>query len=292
MEILGNLWRLLDLTLFTVDATAIDIKNILVLCVILGLTWGIGRRVRRIIQDLAAEDDQPNAPTQYAFGAIIHYLIVIIGSYIGFRTLGFDLDALLVVLGALGIGIGFGLQSIVNNFASGLILLAERPIKVGIGDVVEVNGQLGTVEHLGARATTLRKFDHTQAVVPNADFLSSVVINWSLDDRRIRLDFSVHVSYGANTTLVEQTILDTVNGHTAVLEDPEPRVFFRDFGDSAFEFWVMAWVADLTDRFQTISELHHAICASFREQGIEIPFPQQDVHLRSTHAADELPQAT
>ncbi len=292
MEILGNLWRLLDLTLFTVDATAIDIKNILVLCVILGLTWGIGRRVRRIIQDLAAEDDQPNAPTQYAFGAIIHYLIVIIGSYIGFRTLGFDLDALLVVLGALGIGIGFGLQSIVNNFASGLILLAERPIKVGIGDVVEVNGQLGTVEHLGARATTLRKFDHTQAVVPNADFLSSVVINWSLDDRRIRLDFSVHVSYDSDTELVEETLFGIVRGHPAILDEPEPRVFFRAFNDSALDFWVIAWVADLTDRFQTVSELHHTVCDTFREKCIEIPFPQRDVYLRAASTSDKTPQTT
>ena len=292
METFRNLWRLLDLTLFTIADTTVDAKNIFVLCVILGLSWAAARRIRRIIQDHAMEDEHPSAPAQFALGAMVHHLIVIIGAYIGFRTLGFNLDAVLVVLGALGLGIGFGLQSIINNFVSGLILLAERPIKIGMGDVIEVNGHLGTVEHLGSRATTLRKFDHTQAIIPNADLLSSVVINWSLDDRRIRLDFDVHVSYGANTTLVEQTILDTVNGHTAVLEDPEPRVFFRDFGDSAFEFWVMAWVADLTDRFQTISELHHAICASFREQGIEIPFPQQDVHLRSTHAADELPQAT
>ena len=291
MEALDTLWHVLNVTLFTINATTVNIRNIIVLVVILGVTWVIARRVRRLFQKRATAEDQPDAPAKYAAGAMIHYLIVIIGSYVGFRTLGFDLDAILVVLGALGIGIGFGLQNIVNNFVSGLILLAERPIKVGIGDVIEVSGQLGTVEHLGARATTLRKFDHTQAVVPNGDLLSTLVINWSLDDRRIRLDFSVHVSYRADTKLVEATLLDIVHGHPAILEGPEPRVFFRAFGDSALDFWVVAWVADLSDRFQTVSELHHIVCETFREKGIEIPFPQRDVFLRSESNFDELIKA-
>lgn len=281
MEVLDNLWHVLNVTLFTINTTTVEIKNIIILVAILGVTWMVARRVRGAFQDRASEDEQPDAPAKYAVGAMIHYLIVIIGSYIGFRTLGFDLDAILVVLGALGIGIGFGLQSIVNNFVSGLILLAERPIKVGIGDVIEVNGELGTVEHLGARATTLRKFDHTQAVVPNADLLSSLVINWSLDDRRIRLDFSVHVGYASDTKLVEETLLDIVHSHPAVLDDPEPQVFLRAFGASALDFWVIAWVADLSDRFQTVSELHHTVAATFREKGIVIPYPQRDVNLRS-----------
>ncbi|MDE2817317.1 MAG: mechanosensitive ion channel [Chloroflexota bacterium] len=291
MEALDTLWRVLDVTLFTIDTTNVDIKNIVVLIVILGVTWVVARRVRGAFQARASEDDQPDAPAKYAAGAMVHYLIVIIGSYIGFRTLGFDLDAVLVVLGALGIGIGFGLQSIVNNFVSGLILLAERPIKVGIGDVIEVNGQLGTVEHLGARATTLRKFDHTQAVVPNADLLSSLVINWSLDDRRIRLDFSVHVSYASDTKLVEETLFDIVQNHPAILDDPEPRVFLRTFGDSALDFWVIAWVADLSDRFQTVSDLHHTVCATFQEKGIKVPYPQRTVYVRSENDA-EVPART
>ena len=281
METLDTVWHVLNVTLFTINATSVDIKKIFVLLIILGVTWVVARRVRRAFQVRTAEDDQPDAPAKYAAGAMIHYLIVTIGSYIGFRTVGIDLDALLVVLGALGIGIGFGLQSIVNNFVSGLILLAERPIKVGIGDVIEVNGQLGTVEHLGARATTLRKFDHTQAVVPNADLLSSVVINWSLDDRRIRLDFSVHVDYASDTRRVEETLLDIVNRHPAILDEPEPCVFFRAFGASALDFWVIAWVADLSDRFQTVSDLHHTVSATFREEGIEIPYPRRDVFLKS-----------
>lgn len=292
METLDTLWHVLNVTLFTINATNVDIKNIIVLLVILGVTWIVARRVRKVFQDRTADDEQPDAPARYAAGAMIHYLIVIIGSYIGFRTVGFDLDAVLVVLGALGIGIGFGLQSIVNNFVSGLILLAERPIKVGIGDVIEVNGQLGTVEHMGARATTLRKFDHTQAVVPNADLLSSLVINWSLDDRRIRLDFSVHVDYASDTRRVEETLLDIVHRHPAILDDPEPRVFFRSFGASALDFWVMAWVADLSDRFQTVSDLHHTVSTTFREEGIEIPYPQRKVYLKADSEADELVPTT
>lgn len=292
METLDTLWHVLNVTLFTINATNVDIKNIIVLLVILGVTWIVARRVRKVFQDRTADDEQPDAPARYAAGAMIHYLIVIIGSYIGFRTVGFDLDAVLVVLGALGIGIGFGLQSIVNNFVSGLILLAERPLKVGIGDVIEVNGQLGTVEHMGARATTLRKFDHTQAVVPNADLLSTLVINWSLDDRRIRLDFSVHVDYASDTRRVEETLLDIVHRHPAILDDPEPRVFFRAFGASALDFWVMAWVADLSDRFQTVSDLHHTVSTTFREEGIQIPYPQRKVYLKADSEADELVPTT
>ena len=291
MEAFDTLRYLLNVTLFSVGTTTVAPKNIVVLLVILGLTWAVARRVRHGYEKLATADDQPDAPAKYAVSAMIHHLIVVIGAYIGFRTLGFDLDAILVVLGALGIGIGFGLQSIVNNFVSGLILLAERPIKVGIGDVIEVNGQLGTVEHLGARATTLRKFDHTQAVVPNADLLSSLVINWSLDDRRIRLDFSVHVSYSSDTKLVEETLFDIVHGHLAILAEPEPRVFFRAFENSALDFWVIAWVADLSDRFQTVSDLHHIVSETFREKGIEIPYPQRDVNLRSAVGAGGNPHA-
>ena len=130
-----------------------------------------------------------------------------------------------------------------------------------------MNGQLGTVEHLGARATTLRKFDHTQAVVPNADLLSSLVTNWSLDDRWIRFDFNVNVSYSADTRLVEELLLGTVRNHPAVLDEPEPRVFLSLIWRIRLDFWVMAWVADLSDRLQTVSDLHHTVCETFQERG-------------------------
>ncbi|MYD92465.1 MAG: mechanosensitive ion channel, partial [Chloroflexi bacterium] len=207
------------------------------------------------------------------------YTIIILGWFIGLRSVGFQLDAVLVVFGALGVGMGFGLQNIANNFVSGVILLVERPIKVG--DVVSVAGELGTVERVGIRATTLRKFDQTQAIVPNGDLISSVVNNWTLDDRRVRVDFVVGVAYGSDTRLVERLIREAVTEHELVLDDPEPRIFFFEFGDSSLNFRVLAYVADISERFGTLSDLHFTIDESFREHDVEIPFPQRDLHLRS-----------
>ena len=244
------------------------------------MTWFVAGRVRWALEDQLANrvEEIPEA-LLHVIGNLARYTIIILGWFIGLRSVGFQLDAVLVVFGALGVGMGFGLQNIANNFVSGVILLVERPIKVG--DVVSVAGELGTVERVGIRATTLRKFDQTQAIVPNGDLISSVVNNWTLDDRRVRVDFVVGVAYGSDTRLVERLIREAVTEHELVLDDPEPRIFFFEFGDSSLNFRVLAYVADISERFGTLSDLHFTIDESFREHDMEIPFPQRDLHLRS-----------
>ena len=219
----------------------------------------------------------------------MRYTIVFMGLYVALRSVGVQLDSLLVVFGAVGVGIGFGLQNIANNFVSGLILMSERPVK--LGDVVDVGGVLGTVERIGIRATTLRKFDQTQSIVPNGDLISQTVTNWTLDDKRVRIDFIVGVAYGSDTRLVGTILQDLLSANESVLEDPEPRVLFVEFGDSSLNFRVLAYVANVSDRLTTQSELHFAIDEAFRKNDVEIPFPQRDLHVRSISPGVELSHA-
>ena len=279
MGFLTLVWDAVNAPLFSLGEDPVTLLALVVLVVIMVLTWIIGGRARWLLERRVSHVAGIEQGTLHAIGGLGRYLILFVGSFIGLRSVGFQLDAILVVFGALGVGIGFGLQNIANNFVSGLILLVERPIKVG--DVVEVGGELGSVERVGIRATTLRKFDQTQAIVPNGDLISSTVTNWTLDDRRARLDFTLGVAYGSDTRLVERLIRAAVVNHRNVLDDPEPRIFFVEFGDSSLNFRVLAYVNDLMERFATLSDLHFAIDDAFRENDVEIPFPQHDLHLRT-----------
>lgn len=280
MEIWAAVWDAFNVPLFSLGADPVTPLSLIVLVLIFAVTWFVAGRVRWALEDQVGKrvEEIPEG-VLHVIGNLARYTIIFMGWFIGLRSVGFQLDAVLVVFGALGVGMGFGLQNIANNFVSGVILLVERPIKVG--DVVSVAGELGTVERVGIRATTLRKFDQTQAIVPNGDLISSVVNNWTLDDRRVRVDFVVGVAYGSDTRLVERLIREAVTEHELVLDDPEPRIFFFEFGDSSLNFRVLAYVADISERFATLSDLHFTIDESFRDHDIEIPFPQRDLHLRS-----------
>ncbi len=279
MEILRSIWDAFNAPLFSLGEEPVTPLSLVVLLAIVAITWIVAGRVRWLFERRLAHVAGLNESARHTIGAIARYSLIIVGFYVGLRSVGFQLDAILVVFGALGVGIGFGLQNITNNFISGLILLAERP--VAIGDVVDIGGELGTVERVGIRATTLRKFDQTQAIVPNGELISSVVTNWTLDDRRTRIDFFVGVAYGSDVRLVERLLRETVTGHEDVLEDPEPRIFFVEFGDSSLNFRVLAYVADIGERFAALSDLHFGIDAAFRRHDVEIPFPQRDLHVRS-----------
>ena len=279
MEILRSIWDAFNAPLFSLGEEPVTPLSLVVLLTIVAITWIVAGRVRWLFERRLAQVVGLNEAARHAIGAIARYSLIIVGFYVGLRSVGFQLDAILVVFGALGVGIGFGLQNITNNFISGLILLTERP--VAIGDVVDIGGELGTVERVGIRATTLRKFDQTQAIVPNGELISSVVTNWTLDDRRTRIDFFVGVAYGSDVRLVERLLRETVTGHEDVLDDPEPRIFFVEFGDSSLNFRVLAYVADIGERFAALSDLHFGIDAAFRQHDVEIPFPQRDLHVRS-----------
>jgi potassium-dependent mechanosensitive channel len=214
-----------------------------------------------------------------SINALMHYAFVVIAVVAGLGALGVQLQNFAIIAGALGIGIGFGLQNIVNNFVSGLILLFERPVRAG--DTVVMDGELGTIKKIGLRSTTVVTFDQSEMIVPNADLVSEKVINWTLSNPTARLLVPVGVAYGTDVTRVLQILSEVAKTHPKVLPDPPPQVLFMGFGDSSLDFEMRVWVEELRLRLQVRSALLAEIDARFREEGIEIPFPQRDLHVRS-----------
>jgi small-conductance mechanosensitive channel len=215
-----------------------------------------------------------------SIATIIRYIIIILGIFIIFQTSGIDLSALALLFGALGVGIGFGLQGITNKFISGVIILFERPIKVG--DRVEVDDIVGRVDSISGRATTIITNDNIGVIVPNSDFINQRVINWSLNDRNVRLNFPVGVSYKEDPEVIRKLLLAVARENPGVLQHPKPDVLFDQYGDSSLDFILRVWTNQFSDTPKILkSELYYAIFEKFNEHGIEIPYPQRDVHLKS-----------
>lgn len=215
-----------------------------------------------------------------ATGTIIRYIILAIGLIIVLQTVGLDLSTLTILAGALGIGIGFGLQNITNNLVSGIIILFERPIKVG--DRIEVSNIAGDVIRISMRSTTILTNDNISIIVPNSEFISSTVINWSHIDRNIRLNFPVDVSYTENPQEVKKLLLEVAEENSGVLKNPKPDVLFDKFGESSLIFNLRVWTREYISRPGVLkSQLYYAIFDKFTKHGIKIPFPQRDIHFMS-----------
>ncbi|MCG6918720.1 MAG: mechanosensitive ion channel [Deltaproteobacteria bacterium] len=214
---------------------------------------------------------------------LIHYGFVFVGFLLALVALGVQFRDITIIAGALGVGIGFGLQGIVNNFVSGLILLFERPIKVG--DYIQVGEQWAEIRRIGLRATVVETLDRSEIVVPNSDLVSNQVTNWTLSSRMVRLVIPVGVEYGSDVPLVMETLKEAAMANSKVMRLPEPQVFFVNFGESSLDFELRVWLSNLDDRFTTKSQLHQEIDSRFRQAGIVIAFPQRDLHLRSVDQA-------
>ena len=221
-----------------------------------------------------------DASLQYAIAQVTGYAVITIGFFLALQNTGIDLSALTVFAGAVGVGVGVGLQNISSNFISGLILLAERPIK--IGDRVEVHTVAGRVTNIRARSTTVVTNDNITLIVPNSVFVEHTITNWSHGDQKVRFRIPVGVAYGSDLAKVKAALLEVARNHPATLPDPEPKVFFESFGDSALNLELVVWSAEMSFRPRSFrSDLNFAIDQAFRERGIELPFPQRDVHFRT-----------
>lgn len=216
---------------------------------------------------------------QLSIARLVHYAILTLGFLVMLRVLGFKLNQLTLLGGALGVGVGFGLQAIVNNFASGLILLFERPIKVG--DTIQIGTDLGEVKKLGLRATIIQTFDHSEIVVPNSDMITGQVTNWTLAERKIRIRIPVGVAYGTDVAKVLEILLGCAEANPMALSTPKPSAFFLAFGASSLDFELRVWIPEFLDKTQVLSDLNQDIEAEFGINNIEIPFPQTDLHLRT-----------
>ncbi len=224
----------------------------------------------------------------YAMSTLLHYFLVVCGFLVGIAAVGIDMGRFAIVAGALGVGIGFGLQNIVNNFVSGLILLFERPIQVG--DAVEVGPLSGEIRRIGIRSSTIRTWDGAELIVPNGVLIADTVTNWTLSDRMKRIEIPVGVAYGTDPERVLRILGDVARAHAGIIPQPAVVVLFVGFGDSSLDFLVRGWTANFERWVTTRSELMVAIAAALRDAEIEIPFPQRDLHVRSidTAAAESL----
>jgi small-conductance mechanosensitive channel len=283
------IWRIFDIPAeaingilsygFTVGSKKITIWLTLIALAVLYGAYLISWAIQEILMEDVLKRRRVEKGTRISISRLLHYALVLVGFIIALSVLGFDMKNITIIGGALGIGIGFGLQTIVSNFVSGLILLFERPLKVG--DTIQLADQWGRVKHLGLRATVIETFDQAEVVVPNADLISGQVTNWTLADRRVRLSLPIGVAYGSDLALVMKTLTECARDHALVLADPEPRVIFSAFGASSLDFELRVWIADFDDRRTVQSDLLLATARRFRDLDIEIPFPQRDLHVRS-----------
>jgi len=213
----------------------------------------------------------------YAASRIIRYLMMAIGFVVGIGLLGMDLTKITVLIGALGVGIGFGLQSVVNNFVSGLILLFEQPVHAT--DIIEVGNIQGTVKQIGIRASILQTRQGAEIIIPNSQLVSEQVTNWTFSDQRRRIDLPVGVNYNANPKKVIEVLSAAAGGNPRILKNPRPEVLLMEFGDSAINYELRAWTDQFNDWPEIRSELAIAIYDAIQAAGMSIPYPQREVRL-------------
>lgn len=251
--------------------------------VVIYLAIIISRSAQSLLKQLVFPRYRVVTGVQFSIIRLAHYAILFIGFLCMLKVLGFELTNLTILGGALGVGLGFGLQAIVNNLASGLILLFERPVKVD--DMIQVGTEVGEIQKIGLRATVVKTFDDAKIIIPNADLVTGQVINWTLTDRRVRVKVPVGVAYGTDTNRVLEILMACAEDHPMALSQPAPTALFLAFGDSSLNFELRVWIHEFSDRRLVHSELNQSIEEEFRLADITIPFPQRDLHI---HPADAL----
>jgi potassium efflux system protein len=265
-----------------VGGLSLSAGHVLAAVAILLATWLAARAVRLVLSEELLPRLPLPAGADHSVLTLANYSVLGLGVLAAAAAAGLSGTQLTVVFGALGVGVGFGLQTIVNNFVSGLILIFERPIKVG--DRVQTVDHFGLITHIGIRASTLRTFDGAEVMIPNGELIARDVINWTRSDSLRRVEVLVGVAYGTDPGRVLRILLEVAKAHPRVLAEPEPQAFMIRFGDSSLDFRLLAWVR--ADEFlEVTSDLNVGVDAALKDAGISIPFPQRDLHLRSVDGA-------
>jgi small-conductance mechanosensitive channel len=294
------LWLNIDLYLFTArDAVVeairgaleypigfgkvhITLGGTLSLFFVLLLGYAVANIAMFILEEILLPRLSLRGGLAYAISRVTYYVLLVSIFFAAVTNAGVELNKFTMITGAVGLGVGFGLQNIVNNFASGLIILFERPFRVG--DTVEVGGVVGVVKRIGARSSTLLTFQYAEVILPNSNLVSNQVTNWTLTSARRRVEVPVGVAYGTDPELALKLLIEVAASNPRILKDPRPEAFFLGFGESALNLELRFWAAQPI-WFELKSEIGLAVFRSFREAGIEIPFPQRDLHLRSIDSA-------
>lgn len=279
-EIISSAHDLLTTTLFTLQETKVSLLTLVILILFLLGFIIASRVVKGILLKRVLTRFEIESGLRYTLARISQYIIVTIGVLISFQFIGINLSSLAVIFGFLSVGIGFGLQNITSNFISGLIVLFERPIS--IGDRVKVAGIEGDVLEINIRATKIRTLNKVSIIVPNSEFVSSNVINYSHGDPEFRLDVNVGVSYESDLDTVVKALREVAEENNTVLKNPEPQIHLVSFGDSSWDMELRVWIPDVKRYPFVRNDVNQAIVRKFREYDIEIPFPQRDLHMRSS----------
>jgi small-conductance mechanosensitive channel len=279
MNWLKESWHIIRYPLLEVGGNKITLFSVLTAVFFFYASVALSKVAERLIGKILKEKTHLDHGVQDSIMRFTRYTVLIVGVLITLDTIGISIKSLAALGAVLMVGIGFGLQNITQNFISGLIILLERPIK--IGDLVEVKGVRGKVVEIGARSTLIHTRDDIAIIVPNSQFISEQVINESFSGEKIRLGVNIGVSYGCDPKEVEASLLMVAKDHVKVLKGPVPSVVFQGFGSSSLDFSLMVWVSDLWNHEKITSDLRFAIVEDFRGKGIEIPFTQMDLHIKN-----------
>ena len=269
-----TLWNVSD----SADPTvlrAVTLFDLVISIVILVITVLLTKHLPSLSEVFMREWFNMSPGARYATSILMQYLVIAIGGSMFLTTIGWEWGKVQWLVAAMGVGIGFGLQEIVANFISGIIILFERPVRVG--DIISAGGAEGVVKQIKPRATIIETFDRKEHLIPNKELITGQVVNWTLSDAAVRIVISVGVAYGSDIRKAMALMLEASKGADNVLKDPEPRVSFEDFGDNSLVLWLRCYVSE--DRIGTWTELRTIINEKFDEAGIVIAFPQRDVHL-------------
>ena len=278
-DLLSDLFELFTTPIFSIGGTAISVVLLLKLTAAFAIVIFLVQVVKSFLKKRLLTRFKVDASNREAIATIISYFLGAISLLVIIHSIGFNIASLGLILGGVGVGIGFGLQNISNDFISGLTLLFERTLKVG--DFVEFDGLAGHIKEVKLRSTVIRTLDNGDVVVPNSQLVENRVLNWSYDSFTARLRIPVAVAYDSDPVLVTETLLKSAYMEASVLREPLPRVNLIGFGDNALQFEVRVWVSQIDQREDIISSLNFIIEYNLRQQGIKIPFPQRDVWLRN-----------
>ncbi|MCZ6899250.1 MAG: mechanosensitive ion channel, partial [Bacteroidetes bacterium] len=258
---------------------SVSLADILAFFLTIQLSIWISKFIRFIIEEEVYQRTKTgDKGVSGTISLMVRYTVISLGVVMAFAAAGIEFGKIAILVGALGVGIGFGLQSIFNNLVSGLILALERPIQVG--DVVEVTNLLGVVKEIGFRASRIRTYEGAEVIVPNGDLISSQVINWTLSDRKRRLHVDVRVAHGSDPKKVLKVLKEAAEAHPDILQNPGPIPRFLGFEDSALSFQLLFWIPDFEISFRMGTEVTTLVNDHLKRAGIKIPFPQQDIHVK------------
>ncbi len=256
----------------------ISLNGFIVAILIFYLTFRLSKGLERSAKSRLEKVPFLDTTRTNTISMLVRYTIIIIGVFIAFAIVNIDFTSLKVLIGALGVGIGFGLREIVNNLISGFILLSDKTIVHN--DLIEVNGLLGRVESVGIRTTTIKTFNNVEVIVPNTNLVNNQLINYTHSDPVIRLDIPIGVSYSSDPFKVKEALIENLSKIENILKKPEVIVYFTNFGESSLDFQVSVWTDNALKKIEIESEVRYAIWKTLKENNIEIPFPQVDVHVK------------